>query len=759
MNASPAPGPVPAPGPIAQAGGAGPPGPPPGDAPGGPPGQDGGGAQPSPAPGPAGEQESFSLGAGGNAGAAFQFGEGSRRAEYLRAAGRWFGGDYVGGDKEHIRGDKNVFNFGGRPEPRPVPLPPRLTALIEAAFVPPDCLSRVQAAVTKRRTVILCGPGGYGKAGLAIHLLLETCTGDLFGAGDLADPAALREWIGDPQENHELSLGGGFVLLQPGPRYLHGSALQGLEEVLERTDGRLILIVADDAAIPADLRDYVVEVTSAPDRTEVFGQHLRHHTSPEAAERLLAVAELRDIVRPALGGRSPCRHAADLAAVTAELDAEAGESGDIDLDRLRAAVARCRGDDFDVWFSGLGSTAARCFAVALAFLNGFGYDTVARAARALNRRFGTGGYTLMVQAHEPLPDVQRPFMLTRREWLSRLQATARRGEVTGPYGVSVTDVAEYEQDDYPRQVILRVWSDYQAQDVLLDWLGKLAAEDTSERVRIVASQALGLLASWSFDHLCDRVLGPWATGTLYQRNAAAYALMTATDAVPALSGNVEQLVTGWFRNLDEPLAQATAARVYGLARQVVSREEALSCLERLTAVDDVRVVIAVGDALADLLAGSPDGLGCLVLTSLASRLSDPKRSVAVQLVFLILASTLTTDVPAGRQVAPWPYLLDLATREPLARATLVRLWKHVINGSHFTDETAQVMSDWARATEQGPAAQEAFLRLVRGIATGDRRSQQILARYAAKWDSDDNFSPLPGASAAVRAILEAERTP
>jgi hypothetical protein len=709
------------------------------------------GAAPAAGSEPVPEQDSFTVGPGGDAAeATSRYGQGTRRGEYLRdAGGRDTGQGFGIGGRGYFTGDTRLS-----------PLPSRLVDPIERAFVRPACLPEMRAAFEKRYVVVLRGPDGYGKRGLAIHLLLDSVS-RLFQIDQSADLARLREWIeaGDG-EDQRIDRNAGFILDHPsGVANLQSSVLQGLEEALFRADARLVLILGSEVMVTDELHDYVIDVASAPDCDEIAASHLRFLAGREMAERLLGRSDIREFISQELGANATCRLAAELAAELADDVSAASDTGIVDIARIKAGRLRRGAETFDLWFTGLEDTQSRCFAVALAVLNGLPYDTVAKAARALRRRFDASPYMVAVTAQEPLPDIQRPFVASRQDWLHRLQARIRESEVRGACGNSHAQIIEYKDDAQPQRVIGRAWSDYQAQDSLLDWLGELA-EDVSEQVRILAGKALGQLAVWSFDHLSQNILGPWATGRRCQREAVAYALMFVAGHDSRLHENVRRLIAGWYQNHRKPLAQATAARAYGLVRAAIDRTDALDALDRLATVDDIRVAVAIGDALTDLVDDSTDGFACQVLERLAGHLDDNDMSATIELAFLILADGLLASVPADGQAheVSWPFLLRLAAKEAQARAALVRLWRHVINGARFVDEAAQVMTEWAAVTEADPQLQEAFLRLVRAVTATDDRSRGIFARYAAVWSSASNFKPLPKASTAVQAILDAERT-
>ena len=230
--------------------------------------------------------------------------------------------------------------------------------------------------------------------------------------------------------------------------------------------------------------------------------------------------------------------------------------------------------------------------------------------------------------------------------------------------------------------------------------------------------ALGLLATRSFDYLCSSVLAPWSgSEKAHQRLAVAYALrVISTD--PRLRENARSMVSGWSAGKDNPLRQATAARAYGLASGLGSATAAFEALERLSAVDDIRVAIAIGDSTADLLETGTDDFACTVLARLADAARVRDRNATVQLVFLILADSLVSRAPAagGSRPVSWPYLLRLATRLSGGRTPAVALWQRVIKEALFHEEAEQVMTRWAGFAEREPEIREAFLRLARAIA-------------------------------------------
>jgi len=702
------------------------------------------------------QAEDYAVGSGNAAAeATSRHGQGSLRNEYLREAERLtIEGDAVGRDK-------NIFLIGGKQKARLRLLSNRQMEPIRGAFVVPDGLDEIHSAFAKSRTIILRGPAGCGKQSLATYMLIALSRGSVFHLDSAVDLARLAEWIEtDLKGQDRIEQGAGFLLNQPaGFGGLYASVLQGLDDVLERADARLVLTIGSDVPVPdQDLFDYIVDFSWVPKYSEIVNSHLGLRLTREPADRLLTQPDVPPAIARQLENCGSCKLAADLAEFIAyEFELLAG--GEIfDVQKIDSWSSQRGKEDFDIWFAGLGDTRSRSFAIALAVLNGLPYDLVARAARALYRRFEQPAYVVMASAGEVRPEELRPFRTSLREWLHRLQARTREIEVRGRYGHSPAVAVEYRHPDYADKVIQRAWSDYAVQNVLLAWLRGLA-EDESDQVRIFAGIALGRLAKASFDTLCSSVLGPWAASEHgAHRDAVAYALrIVATE--DRLQGNVDQLISAWYANRGKPFAQATAARCYGVAYGPLESAAAFEALYRLTAVDDIRVATAIGDSIADLFVAGTDDFARAALPRLATAVAEHGRSGAIQLIFLILADGLlarSRDTAVEGAPAAWPMLLYLMTRLAEVRPAIVTLWQYVLNEALFHSEAEQVMARWAGAAERSPAVREAFLRLARAIAR-DERALMILERYCALWVSTDNLSPLPVVSAELRAVLTAIR--
>ena len=707
----------------------------------------------------------FSVGPGREASdATSRSGKGSARHQFLRAADRLL----VEGDVVES-GVKNVFNLPGARRPRPREISHEHMELIRTAYVCPPDFGNLESSYSRaRQTAILRGPEGCGKLATAVRLLIGEGADRIFLLDDSIAMSKISDAIEtDLKGRDQIEKNAGFVLNQPSDfGNLHSSLLQQLEEPLSVAGARLIITVST-AALGADndLLDYIVDQTSRPDPRDIVTSHLSYLLGAAKAASELARPEIGELIEATLTPDSSCKSSADLAdAIVGELYL-APDAQSIDTARISSQLAQRSSESFEIWFATLGDTWSMTFAVALAVLNGLPYEVVVRGAMALYGKFDTEPKVMMATTEDSLPETRRPFRTSRRALLYRLRAQATRIESVGPYGPTTADTVEYQNPRYSLSVILHAWSNYQIQDALLQWLEELV-DDEMELVSIFAGRALGVLATQSFDYLSSRILVPWASHEhAHRRAAVAYALrFVAADA--RLRPNVRSLVRGWYANRDDPALQATAARAYGLALGSYDPIVAYEALDRLSTVDDIRVTIAIGDAVVDLLGDASDyftvaeadDLAMFVLGKLCEALDQRDRTAMAQLVFLILADGLYTRIRKGGE-SPfifWPFLLRLGQRIPAARTSLVQLWRYVLNDARFPHESEQVMARWAFAAESDSEMREAFLRLVRAMVRGHERTRAIVNRYTTDWTRPENLIPIPLVGQGLLTVLDAE---
>ncbi|MGI5251686.1 hypothetical protein [Actinacidiphila glaucinigra] len=667
-----------------------------------------------------------------------QLGQGSQRRGLLQNAVANVEGDMVGGDKY-------VVVLGGHRRRLRV-LSPLIAERVRFAYCAPADLPDARDALTRQRLLILRSAAGYGKSAMAVRLLLGACRGAVYHLDNRVDFASLAEQL--ENDSGVIERGVGFLLERPEDiGNLGRETYEKVQGALSQADAWMVVTVAAGELADGELLVGVRDLTDPPHPIEVVRAHLRWRMGERDADRLLAREDVRDLIAELVGGVPACRQAGDLAAAMIE---QYDLHGSVDLDRLREHRARLEAEDFEIWAESLPDAGARSFALALAVLNGLPQEDVAQAARSLRERLEDDGPYLRAPGPDGRPVRSKDLFETpRRRQLQHLRAQ-ERDKPGGEPGM----IIEYKDPGYARRVILHAWTQYEIQSELLDWLDELVVHP-AEQVRVyAAASGLGVLAAEAYRYIERRVLGPWArSDSALRRTAVAYALSVACQN-PWVREQATALVGGWYAD-ERPQVQAAAARVHGLGAVLGRPVEELA---RLFAVDSVTVSVAVGCALADLVADNPDAAGS-VLPMLRDRTGDRRSGRAAVLAFLIVAAQVvveTKDVDPGAALPEWPTLLYLAHRRPELRDSFVWLWRAALNESFFHDEAEQVVGDWAKLAERDSELREMLRLLVGAIAHGDQRSGRILRSCADDWVHPDRIVGLPLTAAMVHAQLDME---
>ncbi|AGL18925.1 hypothetical protein [Actinoplanes sp. N902-109] len=683
---------------------------------------------------------------------------GQRRVNLRQAESMLFGGDLVGGNKYVM------LQGGGEPAPLQR-LAAWLSDPVRHAFVPPQRWDDIHAEAAGKRIVVLRAAPGYGKVAAAIRLLQGRPDSRIYNLDRTVDLAGLGHWLDtDARGDDPLPRGSGFLLCEPeGWHRVPGWVLQQLEVALDRIDARLVLTLpAGTALLDKDIVPYVVPLHAPPDQSAVLAGHLtwRLGGSEDTVARILRDKALAELVEEAFTGDPSMKVAADLAVMISQVL----DGATVNLDKLRKRWAERTTEDFDIWFGGLPDVRTRSLAISLAVLNGLPYESVVRAAQRLSDRLD--GPPAIVADARALPPWRDPFAGTRRELLRLLRAQVRPAVVQGAWGAAPAEVIEYADAGYAEAVLERVWREYQVQMDLLGWLRELA-DDRTEEVRVWAATALGLLSTYAFDFVYSVALRPMTLDEekFWLRDVVAYALrVPAADS--RLRALVESVIGQLYANEDLPIGQATAARSYGVALGPLDPESALAALERLAIFDDWRIARAIGDSLADLLLADEDRNAARVLSRLSTWLSDKKRTLTAQYVFLLLAEVLTvepgTGTTGGRTGASgaargaWPMLLLLADQRPQLRQGLLGMWGTVLRAGSLEQRTEGVLAQWADMAEADPGVLTAFARMLAAIPHGagqyDRAETQI-RRQIKLWRAADVLRPKPRTARAVEAAL------
>jgi hypothetical protein len=192
---------------------------------------------------------------------------------------------------------------------------------------------------------------------------------------------------------------------------------------------------------------------------------------------------------------------------------------------------------------------------------------------------------------------------------------------------------------------------------------------------------------------------------------------------------------------------------------------AIDALVRLAPVDNIRVAVAIGDSLTDLLTEQPD-LVTVTLMRLFDALNDWQARPSALLAFLIVAAQLVTPLPdaaeggrtegsrtdGSRAEVLWPGLLRHADEHADSRPLLVELWRIALNEPIHHGEATQVLRTWAARAGSDQPLREAFLRLVEAVARADARTAAIIRRCAAEW-AQESGTPLAATASEISARL------
>ncbi|MFC9859737.1 hypothetical protein ACFVJJ_19435, partial [Streptomyces sp. NPDC127532] len=733
------------------------------------PGRPGGGRGQAPGPGPAaggdnaagqgapqgdgapdtsGPADATPAGAGPEASRATgQLGQGSTRHGHLQNAFANVQGDVV-------VGNKYVLVDGGRMAPRL--LSPLVDERVRHAYHEPAEFAEAREALQRQKIIILRGPPGHGKSALAVRLLQGRCDGPIHHLDSGIAFASLADWL--ENGGRGIEPGAGFLLDHPADiGNLSGEVYEKVQGALSEARAWMVLTVASTEVADSALLSGVLDLGEAPDRRAIARSHIRWRLGGRTADALLRQTDFSDFLADLLAGEPSCRTAASVALVIyEEYDYE---SARLDEARTKARCTRLAEEDFEIWAEGLPDRPARCFALALAVLNGLPQENVAQAARALERLLeDEGPYLRAPGADGRFPHLRDPFAQPRRRRLARLRAhtvsKVRRAGRTVLRDGEPGDALEYKDPSYPALIIRHAWNQYGIQQELLDWITALVS-DRSEQVRVTAAVALGVILTESYTYVCDHLLYAWAYSEDDNlRDAVAYALSVGCgDAW--VKKRAAALVESWLADRDEPMGQATAARVHGTGAVGEDPEEQLA---RLAVVDHWTVAVAVGRSFTDLLADD-DRRAVKTLQVLRDGAEKHLARPSTLLAFLIICSQLVVDGEerqTGADEPAWPTLLVWADEREEIRDAFVGLWRDALNHLFLRDQAESVLRGWATLAEKDAELRSVLLLMIGAIAYRDERSGRTLRRFAVNWTDPRELAPLPVVAAAMHAQLDLE---
>jgi len=509
-----------------------------------------------------------------------------------------------------------------------------------------------------------------------------------------------------------------------------------------------------------------------PPAVEIVAAHLRYLLGVDGrdtAESLLRDDRVAELVAEWLVSDGHPQRAAELA----RLLHDTTRDPDYSIDKVRERIGRLSTEGFETWFDNTSDLSVRCLVIALAVLHGFPYETVADAARILER--------LLVPEEPEEPAANRRDPFTSRRSLRVEAALARLVRTIEPikYGIAPVDIVRFLDPSWPQRVLERIWTEYDdVRPALVDWLRQLIRHPW-ERVRVYAATAAGYLSRLSFPYVRSLVLEPWATSDdLYEREAAAVAVtVPARDS--GLAEQVNRMIRSWQREDATANRHYTVARTHGGPLGQLDPGRALTALGALAAVADRRTRYAIRDSIADLVTEGDEavrdevlpawrdwierddraatGPGDTLRTRTRAELLDRAKSLRFTAFFAFLGLChnvrMRRPVEAADDGAGWPGVLWLAGTSDSRRDLVARLWYQSLDSSMSHAAAHDVLDRWARQLNRDPDGAAALAEMLVVCARSSDRTLRTVRRRIQLWSAPETGNA-PQTAAAVAAALD-----
>src|SRR4051812_34532958 len=500
-------------------------------------------------------------------------------------------GDIAGRDV-HKTGERG--KAGGRERTRVdvVQFPPRDQDKLRAVVARVVDHDRARAILDKHRVMILRGRSGAGKEAAAVTVLgLEKDILVVNPAVRVTDLVGFTEHFpyGDGRRYLVATLPADTA------NRLDAFVVRSLQRQLEERDSYLVITVDEAATLDAALADVVMPWHARPDVLAALRKHLVFHLGQEGAANLeerYEVAELiRDVEPRGLRGLDQTAHALVAAF-------ECGEG----MDGVRRRLGLDARSRLEEWFETQRSPEQLAFLLAAAVLSGRPYTVVDAQASRLERQI----------ARLTRIDLSRHRIDPRRRRGRRLEqafACLRHGLVDTEFGLCPADLVEMGDPGLRGELLRLIWFE---DDVLGEapprWV-RAGGADGDPMVRLQAAAAAGWLSQFDFSVVRDRLLFPWAKGTVREAFTAAEALgFAANFSESGTDGLTLRLLDVWSteKGDDDVDRWYTAALAYGGGVGIRYPEVALPGLLRILVNEDLRSPRHVVVCVLSLLRASVD---------------------------------------------------------------------------------------------------------------------------------------------------------
>jgi hypothetical protein len=642
--------------------------------------------------------------------------------EQARARGDFQGAQIGGG----VYANNNIFNLVFGQGPGAVRATPIMPEELTEPFVATPAAEQLALAVNDYPFIVVHGPRGYGKrAALLWALRRQHHDDDAMFYLDPATDLATFSCEGIPERT--------VLIIQDVP---DGVVDRLSEHVVRRIEGelragnrRLGVTTGRAASGAAYSGGFTIEkLASRPEPREVLRRHLAKSLlgTGVSKEDVLGWPGVAALVAAELGADCSLADAARLARLLFRARSEPGQAAA----RVRVQMTEFADEKVAQWFSKLGSLKAQCMAISLAVLNGQSRETIMHAAGLLEKRILPAP-----DAPNALPFVN-PLDAASAVPPSLLNATVTREKRITEHGPIFIQAMSYQEPGYPGQVLRHVWRQDSARDAIVAWLRDLGrSRDLAIRVR--AATAAGVLACDGLDFLHDQVISRWAMDRDADiRDSAAIALgPPAEDQV--LRPTIRSLVDEWADAGSDWRLRAAAARAYGRTLGLSSPSSALRALSRLAEVDDLDLMIAVGNSYCELILEGTGPLAVRVLGEVEQLAAGRVREKQVTGRLTVLGLSGLRGAPPQMsehedRLRDWPTLLLLALASPRVAESAARLWQLSLPDRDVGEMLAETLDSWAAAGEESAELRSRFVDFLHWVAA-DERTRRVIVRRAQVW--------------------------
>jgi hypothetical protein len=578
--------------------------------------------------------------------------------------------------------------------------------------------AELRARCAGDRVVFLRGRQESGRRSSAVRVLDE-----LTGSWrDQSRVTILEAASGISGLSRRLAEGQGYLLDGSAQDWLAGISEAQLAEIQDALGkGRgAFLIVLVDAGTALTVPGVVVE-QELPDPGEVVRSHIAvslagsRPATPE--DRDAAEALLRDGLRipdarewydeitgdAAEDARAAPAEAAYLAAAIAEWGqqraADAAVRPRIEAFRSQRLTQQARvllghGDRSD-------SPVRQAYVISTAVLDRMAVSEVADEARKLAVR---------LEKVEGGSARRRIFAETLMHWLSHVDVPASVTEADRPGSSGSTAVVRMPTRRLARRIVEVAWLDYDlVRDPIRDWLVELCGH-RDYLIRIRAAQALAFIAAYDYQHVKDKVLGPWSQSDRpIDHQAAGWlleAMATGAAAGSRMADRVQDLLRRWARSGNWRM-RAIAVRAYATQLGAQAPDDAMAGI-RISATDP-RFRALPDLALGELYA---DGLHDKVMQELELWThAYPAMRSRVGRALVRISWIHGSDAGPGSYDLLWRMTYHRQAAG-IDLETLAELWNLACQQENSSGAAWEMLGLWARTCRSDSAQRDTFLRLI-----------------------------------------------